>query len=857
MQREQLGQRDGARVVTALIFGFLASLALAGCGTAGGSASSGGTSPPPAPTTTVSVSPGTASLFPGQSQQFTATVSGNSNTNVSWSVNGVGGGNSAVGTITAGGLYTAPAVLPSSASITIAATSQADSAASGTASVTLASDIQVTISPATASVATGASQTFTAQVTGTGSPSTAVNWSLTGSACATGCGTLATNGNTATYTAPSTVPSTPTVSIVATSVADPSKSATATVTIIAAQTCTPSVSISPASASLALGAQQNFTATVCFSTNQNVTWSVTGSGCSGTNCGTVTSTGANTATYTAPGSLPPANPVTLVATSAADSTKSASASITITSSCASAISISPSAATVALGGQASFTASVCFTTDQSVSWAVTGSACTGTNCGTVSSTGPNTATYTAPTALPPSNPVALVATSLADATKSASASIDVVSAVAVTLSPLSAVVAVNRRVSLSASVQPTTNQAVTWTVGGITNGNTTLGEICLAGSNPCSPPSGAVSGAVDFLAPAAVPSPADVYVTATSAADTSRSATGEIGIVAHPSVELSPVNSVVAPSGTVEFAATVSATTNTSVNWQVSCASAACGSITSNGVYTAPGTAPTPNSITITATSQDDPTQSALATVALTSAAAISGISPASVTAGAANSFALASSGYDFVATSPGPGTTILVNGASRATTCASASACSVTIDPSDVSAAGTVTIQAQNPDGTLSNTLPLIVVPPDGPASPVSLSGSQPIGAMQDVTAVQPTTDGTTSGPITMLLFGLIDTSTNTCNVTESPITLAVPSSGSAAYSICLAGNGLDPSYNYAIAGSQSTDVTVSNPQAFAGSLVEITVTVSSTAAAGARTLVVTDPNNDRAVLSGAIDVE
>jgi hypothetical protein len=127
----------------------------------------------------------------------------------------------------------------------------------------------------------------------------------------------------------------------------------------------------------------------------------------------------------------------------------------------------------------------------------------------------------------------------------------------------------------------------------------------------------------------------------------------------------------------------------------------------------------------------------------------------------------------------------------------------------------------------------------------------------MEDVTAVQPTTDGTTSGPMTVLLFGLIDTGTNTCNVTESPITLAIPSSGSAAYSICLAGNGLDPSYTYAIAGSQATDVSVSNPQSFAGSLVEVTVTVSSTAAAGPRTIIVSDPNNDRAVLSGAVDVE
>lgn len=834
------------------------AMAMTGCGAAGGSPS-GGSSPPTTTQTTVSVSPATASLFLGQTQSFTSTVTGNTNTAVNWSVNGITGGNAMVGTITASGLYTAPALLPSSTAITIQATSQADSSASGKASVTLESDVQVTISPSTASVAIGASQTFTAQVTGTGHPSTAVNWSLTGSACPTACGTLTTSGNSATYTAPAAVPSAPAVSIVATSLADPSKSATAAVTIVSGTTCTTPMSISPATASVALGVQQTFTANVCFSTNQNVTWSVTGSSCTTTNCGTVASTGANTATYTAPASLPPANPVTLVATSVADPSRTASASITVTStgSCSTPVSLSPSAATVDLGAQQSFTASVCFTTNQSVSWSVQGSGCTGGACGTVSSTGTDTAIYTAPASLPPSNPITLVATSLADATKSASASIEVVSAVAVSLSPLASEVAVNREATLSPTVEGTTNQAVTWTVDGVTNGNATVGEICLAGSSPCAAPTAPVAGPVEYLAPASVPSPANVYVTATAAADTSRAATAEVGVVAHLSVQITPAAAVVAPSGTVEFAAVVTASPNTAVTWKISCSGTTCGTITASGVYTAPSSSPSPNAVTVTATSQDVPTQSASATVALTSNAAIAAIAPASATAGAAGGFTLAVTGYDFTATSPGPGTTLLVNGAPQTTTCASATSCAVAIASADVSSAGTVTIQAKNPDGTLSNVFPLIVVPADGPAGTISLSPSQPVGGLENVTAVQPTTDGTSIGPLTLLLFGLIDTSTNTCNVSESPIRLAAPSSGSAVYSICLEGNGLQPSYSYAIAGSQTTDVTVSNPQSFDGSLVEITVTVSSAAAPGPRTLVVTDPNDNRAVLSGAIEVE
>jgi hypothetical protein len=83
--------------------GLLVALLAVGCGGGGGSSSG----PPPPPTVSVSVSPGTASLSFGATQQFTATVTGTSNTAVTWSVKGGG-------TISSTGLYTAPsAALPS------------------------------------------------------------------------------------------------------------------------------------------------------------------------------------------------------------------------------------------------------------------------------------------------------------------------------------------------------------------------------------------------------------------------------------------------------------------------------------------------------------------------------------------------------------------------------------------------------------------------------------------------------------------------------------------------------------------------------------------------------------------------
>jgi hypothetical protein len=72
----------------------------------------------------IGISPEYISIQPGGKQQFTAVVA--DGTNVTWSVNGIQGGNSTVGTITNNGLYTAPASSPAKATGTIALLSQAD-----------------------------------------------------------------------------------------------------------------------------------------------------------------------------------------------------------------------------------------------------------------------------------------------------------------------------------------------------------------------------------------------------------------------------------------------------------------------------------------------------------------------------------------------------------------------------------------------------------------------------------------------------------------------------------------------------------------------------------------------------------
>src|SRR5713226_486513 len=72
------------------------------CGCGGGSSA-----PPPSPVPNISVAvfPPSTTVQAGDTQLFTAAVTGTSQTAVDWSVNGVLGGNNTVGTITPSGLY--------------------------------------------------------------------------------------------------------------------------------------------------------------------------------------------------------------------------------------------------------------------------------------------------------------------------------------------------------------------------------------------------------------------------------------------------------------------------------------------------------------------------------------------------------------------------------------------------------------------------------------------------------------------------------------------------------------------------------------------------------------------------------
>ena len=196
---------------------------LVGCG-GGGSGTS--TQPPPA-ITSVTVSCTTATVPVVGTDQCNAKVqgTGNFNPSVTWSVSGVQGGNSTLGTISSSGFYSAPSMVPSPANVTITATSQEDPTHAGNASVSV--KLSIALAPQIQSLQTFHSVAFSATVMGVSN--TAVTWTV--NQIAGGNSAIGQIDSTGLYTAPNAL-SPSTVTIGATSVADPTQSATAEFAVV-------------------------------------------------------------------------------------------------------------------------------------------------------------------------------------------------------------------------------------------------------------------------------------------------------------------------------------------------------------------------------------------------------------------------------------------------------------------------------------------------------------------------------------------------------------------------------------------------------------------------------------------------
>jgi hypothetical protein len=830
------------------------AVSLLGCGGVAGPASP---QPPPS-NISVSVAPASASVLLGTAQTFTAVVSNATNTAVNWQVNGISGGNAAVGTISASGVYTSPGNLPVSGQIIVQATSVADSSKSASAVVTVTSDIAVSVSPQAMPVELGAARPFAAIVSSAGNPDRAVNWIVSGNGCAgTACGSVDSVG---TYTAPQILTAPPGVLVRAISVADPSKSGAAAITVTSSFTLTVA-----GFTSVNTGSTASYTATLVPVAGSNpsraISWSVSGSGCTGAACGTISVDGQ----YTAPAFAPSPAIVQITAAPMADPSKATSLSVTIVS--IASVSVSPTAATVALGSTQTFHAVVTGSQDTTVTWDVSGIVGGNATIGTIvnSQTDPDNTTYTAPLSLPPGASVTIRARSNANPAMAATAAVTFTTAVNVILTPASSTRTVGHRQTFAVQVNNTANQNVSWQVNGISGGNASAGQICVAGSNPCQQISSSNGGSIDYLSPPGVPSPNPVTVTAISQAAGTQSASASVTILPHIVVSVLPGTASLASNGRQRFNAAIIGTDNQQVTWTVSgvgCGTAgSCGLIDSTGLYIAPSSTPAPDLISVTATSAEDTSQSGTATVTISGGPAISSLAPTSAYAGSAGGFTLKISGANFMASSPGPGSTIVVAGTARSTFCASTTQCTTSLSAADLAVAGNLTVSLQNPDGTPSNTVTFVVLAAGSGSDVIPLTPGAPSATGKDIVVVELSTNGGSGAAgnvsLNVAAMGIYVVATSSCMLGGSPVAIFRPLSGVATADLCVFSvSGLDPSFTYSLSGPAVADIVITNREPLGLGIVHLTLQVPATALRGLRTLFVENPSKDKAAGTGAIEV-
>src|SRR5580698_4679822 len=176
-----------------------------GCG--GNSTASPTAMSPTASLINVTVTPNAVSLGGGATQLFTATITGTSNTAVTWSVQGNG-------TIDSKGLYTAPQNSPGT--FDVVATSQANPSSQGFAAVSVVIP-QLTIFPAAVTLPPNGTQTFT--ISAAAPANNSVTWTVQGGGIINGAGFYAAPSAQGLY------------QVIATSAEDTAVTASATVTV--------------------------------------------------------------------------------------------------------------------------------------------------------------------------------------------------------------------------------------------------------------------------------------------------------------------------------------------------------------------------------------------------------------------------------------------------------------------------------------------------------------------------------------------------------------------------------------------------------------------------------------------------
>jgi hypothetical protein len=220
------------------------------------------------------------------------------------------------------------------------------------------------------------------------------------------------------------------------------------------------IQLTPSSLTLGPSAQQHFTAAVAGSNNVNVTWSVDSSGVGNSSTGTITGTGL----YTAP-QLSGTHSVT--ATSVADTTKSATATVTVRG----IVSITPTTVGLNLGATQQFSVTVQGQSNPVVTWSVDGTNGGNSSVGTINAQG----LYTAPSQIGDHTIAANVTTAGSGAAAAA------VTVLSLSISPAGTLLAPGGSQQFSANIQGVATTGVTWSVDGTAGGNTSVGTISASG----------------------------------------------------------------------------------------------------------------------------------------------------------------------------------------------------------------------------------------------------------------------------------------------------------------------------------------------------------------------------------------
>jgi hypothetical protein len=454
---------------------------------------------------TITTQPASQTVAVGQTATFSVIASGIGQLSYQWLKNGI-----AIGGATSATYTTLAATTSDNGSqISVAVSNSKGSTTSDAATLTVTAAPaapSITTQPASQTVTAG--QTATFSVTGSGVAPLSYQWRKNG---------VAISGATsASYTTPTTTTS-DSGSQFNVVVSDSTSSVVSNNATLIVNAAPIAITVNPNNATVTLGSTQQFLGNVTGTSNTAVTWALSGGGCTGAACGTISINGL----FVPPASAPSPAVVTVKATSVADPTKSASATVTIVAAAAVFLSLSPTSSSVPTVGTQLFTASVTGTTNTAVTWTLSGAGCSGTSCGTIS-TSASSGVYSSPAVAPTPPSVNVTAVSVADPTKSASASVTIVSVIAITVGPANATVVTGTTQQFNASVTGTSNTALTWSVTGAGCSGVACGTINTTGL---------------YTAPAAAPSPATVTITATSVADPTKS--GAVNLTIGASVKTS------------------------------------------------------------------------------------------------------------------------------------------------------------------------------------------------------------------------------------------------------------------------------------------------------------------------------